>query len=235
MSSGGALVAIVGGDGAGKTTVVDGLSNWFDSEHIDSTTMHMGKPSWSALTAIVKGSLKLAAATKRTSTSSAKSLRSSLSAGEGGLSVRNRARLVWEVLTARDRFRTYRRARRLATNGAIVICDRYPLPEVSLMDGAVTGRLKDPSAWGRWAAWLAGLERRYYERIRDPDTLIVLRVDPDTAVERRRGIEPESSVRPRSEEIWGIDWSGTSAIVIDAASPKDDVLSEVKATIWSRL
>ncbi len=235
MSSGGALVAIVGGDGAGKTTVVDGLSSWFASEHIDSTTMHMGKPSWSALTAIVKGSLKLAAATKRTPTSSAKSLRSSLSAGEGGLSVRNRARLVWEVLTARDRFRTYRRARRLATNGAIVICDRYPLPEVSLMDGAVTGRLKDPSAWGRWAAWLAGLERRYYERIRDPDTLIVLRVDPDTAVERRRGIEPESSVRPRSEEIWGIDWSGTSAIVIDAASPKDDVLSEVKATIWSRL
>ncbi len=42
---------------------------------------------------IVKGLLKLAAATKRTSTSSAKSLRSSLAAGEGGLSVRNRARL----------------------------------------------------------------------------------------------------------------------------------------------
>ena len=106
-------------------------SSWLASEHIDSSTMHMGKPSWSALTAIVKGSLKLAAATKRTSTSSAKALRSSLSTGEGGLTVRNRARLVWEVLTARDRFRTYRRARRLATNGAIasatdIRCRRSP-------------------------------------------------------------------------------------------------------------
>jgi thymidylate kinase len=236
LASGGALVAIVGGDGAGKTTVVDGLSSWLATEHIDSSTVHMGKPSWSALTTVVKGLLKLVAATKRTSTSSGKALRSSLSAGdEGALTVRNRARLVWEVLTARDRFRTYRKARRLATNGSIVICDRYPLPEVSLMDGAVTGRLKDPSAWGRWAAWLARIERGYYERISEPDTLVVLRVDPDTAVERRQGLEPESSVRPRSEEIWRIDWSGTAAIVIDAASSKDEVLSEVKAVIWSRL
>jgi thymidylate kinase len=236
LASGGALIAIVGGDGAGKSTVVDSLSRWLSSEHIDVRTMHMGKPRWSPLTAVVKSLLKMVAATKRTSTSSAKALRSSLvGADEGRMTLRNRARLAWEVLTARDRYRTYRSARRLASNGAIVLCDRYPLPQVSLMDGAVTARMKDPARWGRWARSLGTLERRYYDRISSPDILFVLRLDPDIAVERKRGVEPESSVRPRSEEIWRMDWQGTPAIVIDAASPKERVLSEIRSAIWSRL
>ncbi len=236
LASGGALIAVVGGDGAGKSTAVESLSHWLSSEHLDVHTMHMGKPRWSPLTAVVKSVLKMVAATRRTSTSSAKVLRSSLvSADEGRMTLRNRARLAWEVLTARDRYRTYRRARRLASNGAIVLCDRYPLPEISLMDGAVTARMKDPARWGRWARSLATLERRYYDRISSPDILFVLRLDPDVAVERKRGVEPESSVRPRSEEIWRMDWRGTPATVIEAASPKDRVLSEIRSAIWSRL
>lgn len=151
------------------------------------------------------------------------------------MTLRNRARLVWEVLTARDRFRTYRRARRLASNGSVVLCDRYPLPQVSLMDGAVTARMKDPSRWGGWARSMATRERSYYDRIASPDLLIVLRLDPDTAVERKRGVEPETSVRPRSEEIWRMDWRGSQAIVVDAGSSKDRVLSEIRSVIWSRL
>jgi thymidylate kinase len=236
LASGGALIAVVGGDGAGKSTAVESLSRWLSSEHIDVHSMHMGKPGWSPLTAVIKGLLKTVAVTKRTSTSSAKVLRSSLSAAdEGRMTLRNRARLAWEVLTARDRYRTYRRARRLASNGAVVLCDRYPLPEISLMDGAVTARMKDPARWGRWARSLAKLERHYYDRISRPDILFVLRLDPDVAVERKRGVEPESSVRPRSEEIWRMDWRGTPATVIDAASPKDRVLSEIRSGIWSRL
>jgi thymidylate kinase len=236
LASGGALVAIVGGDGAGKSTAVDALSRWFSSENIESHTLHLGKPRWSPLTAIVKSLLRLAAAAKRSSTSSAKALRSSLAAAdEGRMTLRNRARLGWEVLTARDRYRTYRRARRLASNGSVVFCDRYPLSQVSLMDGAVTARMQDPARWGRWARSLATLERRYYDRIASPDILIVLRLDPDTAVERKRGVEPESSVRPRSEEIWRMDWRGGPAVVVDAASPKDQVLSQIKSVIWSRL
>lgn len=236
LASGGALIAVVGGDGAGKTTAVDALSRWFSSENIDSHMVHMGKPRWSPLTALVKSLLKLVAAAKRSSTSSAKALRSSLSAAdEGKMTLRNRARLVWEVLTARDRFRTHRRARRLASNGSVVLCDRYPLPQVSLMDGAVTARMKDPSRWGGWARSMAAMERSYYDRIASPDLLIVLRLDPDTAVERKRGVEPESSVRPRSEEIWRMDWRGSQAIVVDATSSKDQVLSEIRSVIWSRL
>jgi thymidylate kinase len=151
------------------------------------------------------------------------------------MTVRSYARLAWEVLTARDRYRLYRRARRWATNGAIVVCDRYPLPEVKLMDGAVTARLDGRTRRGRLFEYLANLEKSFYERIAYPDILIVLRVDPDLAVLRKRGEEQESFMRPRSEEIWRMDWRGTPAVVIDASRPKDRVLSDVKSVVWTRL
>jgi thymidylate kinase len=138
-------------------------------------------------------------------------------------------------MTARDRYRTYRRVRRLASNGAVVICDRFPLPVVVRMDGSVTARVTDVGRFGPRVAKLAAREQRYYERIGFPDILVVLRVDPDIAVERKAGVEPESLVRPRAEEVWQTDWSRIPAIVVDAAASRDDVLSRIKSEIWSRL
>ena len=103
------------------------------------------------------------------------------------------------------------------------------------MDGAVTAHLVDRARWGRLVEYLADLERSFYDRITYPDILIVLRVDPDLAVLRKRGEEQESFMRPRSEEIWRMDWQGTPAVVIDASQPKDQVLSDVKSVIWARL
>ena len=232
LGAGGALIGVVGGDGAGKSTVVEDLSRWLGAE-ILTTTVHLGKPTRSWSSRVVRGSMKAAASVRRSPTSSGAALRSSLSADDDApLTVRSKARLVWETLTARDRYRAYRRARRAASNGAIVVCDRFPLPEIRLMDGAVTAATADPSRRGRWFQVLSGLERRYYGRIAAPD--ILLRVDPDLAVQRKRE-EPESFVRPRSEEIWRTDWRSTPAVVIDSGRPRDEVLSRVRSAVWSRL
>jgi thymidylate kinase len=235
LAAGGALIAIVGGDGAGKSTAVDELSRWL-TEEFSTVAVHLGKPPKSLLSRVLKGLMGLAASVKPSPTSSASALRTSLASSSGeSMGLRNHARLVWEVLTARDRYRAYARARRSATNGSIVVCDRYPLTEIKLMDGAVTARMVDPPRFGRTAKYLSDLERRFYGRIAYPDTLIVLRVDPDLAVQRRLGEDEESYLRPRSEEIWRLDWRGTPAIVIDADRPKAEVLSEIRSVVWSRL
>lgn len=230
----GLLVAIVGGDGAGKSTVVEDLTGWLGRD-FRTMSVHLGKPPRSALSAAAKGAMTLAASVKRSPTPSGRALRASVATdGSAPMTPRNAARLAWEVLTARDRSRAYRCARRAASNGAIVVCDRFPLPQVRQMDGAVSAGMRDPARHGRLVAVLAERERRYYERIALPDVLVVLRVQPDVAVQRRREA-PEDLLRRRSEEIWGIDWSDTPAIVIDAGRPRDEVLARVRAEVWSRL
>jgi thymidylate kinase len=139
------------------------------------------------------------------------------------------------VLIARDRYRAYVRARRAAARGKLVLCDRFPLPGVMEMDGALSARmrLEHNASWP--VRRLVSLEQHYYRQLMDPDVLIVLRVHPEVAVERKRGEEPEGFVRPRAEEVWNLSWAETPAVVIDANQPQDRVLAEVKNAIWSRL
>jgi thymidylate kinase len=142
--------------------------------------------------------------------------------------------LIREVCTARDRCLTYTRARRAATNGSLVILDRFPLSQIQFMDGPQVDWLTGSIPSNRFIRFLSRLEKGYYQKILLPDVLVVLRVDPETAV-RRKTDETEESVRPRSKEIWDLDWSQMPAVVIDANHSKEEVLSEVKWLIWSRL
>jgi thymidylate kinase len=66
--------------------------------------------------------------------------------------------------------------------------------------------------------------------------LIVLKIDPEFAVKRKWEVdEDEDSNRIRNQEIWDFDWAKTSAHVIDASQSKSEVLSRVKALLWSNL
>jgi thymidylate kinase len=159
-----------------------------------------------------------------------------LAASDGtSMSRRASARLVGQVTIARDRYLAYRGARRFASGGGIVISDRFPLSQIELMDGPLARRMLEAPGGGAIVRSLARLESRYYERILDPDVLLVLSVDPDVAVERKRGIDDADVVRRRCEEIRTTEWDGLRAIVIDAGRSRDDVLAEVKSAIWSRL
>jgi thymidylate kinase len=230
LESGGAVIALVGGDGAGKSTAVDATSQWL-SGVFRTTTTHLGKPQQGLVTHTFRAAWALASPLRSRATSGSVALESS---SAGTMNARGTARLVWEVLTARDRYRAYVVARRAAARGALVVCDRFPLPGVMHMDGAVSTRLQlEDTGWA--ARRLVSAEQYYYRKVLEPDVLVVLRVHPDVAVERKRDVERESFVRPRVEEVWGVEWSGTGAVVIDAGQPADRVLAQVKHAIWSRL
>ena len=88
---------------------------------------------------------------------------------------------------------------------------------------------------GYLARRLVALEMSYYAKIEPPDVLIVLRVDPAVAVQRRVEEDDPGSVRERAGEIFDIDWAGTPAAVIDASRPRDEVASTIRQIVWSRL
>lgn len=229
LAGGGALIAFVGGDGAGKSTAERTIAGWL-SGPFEVERIHLGKPPPSLLTIVIKGPMYVlrTMGMLRSTRVPADLLRER---GENP----GMAWAVWHVLTARDRRRLYRRATRAVLRGSIVVSDRFPLPEVRTMDGAKTGWLADHERSSRGVRWLVSLERRYYESFTRPDVLVVLRVDPDVAVERKRHEEPPEFVRPRSEEIWRTDWSRTSALVVDSGRDLREVERDVRHLVWSRL
>jgi thymidylate kinase len=227
LSAGGALIAVVGADGAGKSTVVEGLSKWLSKE-FTVTQVHLGRPPRSGTTAAIRMLAKLRlgfiAVLGRGSTGGGNSTARSSS----------RVRMLLAVATARDRYTTYRNARRIATNGGLVICDRFPLPQLALMDAPRVPRAVAPGTPNRLARRLAAVEQRYYRALTLPDVLIVLRVDPEIAVARKPEEAPDF-VRARWREIWGVDWDAVPAHVVDASRSAPDVLSEAKTLVWSEL
>jgi len=242
LAGGGAMIAIVGGDGSGKSTAVQGLHEWLSSVFM-TRTAHLGKPAWSWVTMVVRAMLKLGQLLGLYPAEAAfgETLRqkSFVSLGYPWL--------LREACRARDRYWTYVKARRLAARGGLVILDRFPLPQIRSMDGPQgarflrelsnqpdRSRVLEPHPVHRAVKALMRLEERYYHRIVPPELVFVLRVDPEIAAERRAG-EDTTAVRQRCAEVCELNWHGTGAHVIDAGKPRTDVLTELKGLVWAEL
>jgi thymidylate kinase len=224
LAAGGAVIAIIGADGAGKSTAVDALYQWL-SKNFAVTRVHLGRPPDSRATMMVS--------TLARARSAVSILLGDRRRGDDwGDSLRGyKSGLL--VALARDRYLAIRNVRRIATNGGLVICDRWPLPQLSLMD---TPRIQrslraDDSLLARG---LAEIEQRYYRAMTQPDVLIVLLVDPEVAVARKPEEHPDF-VRARWSEIWQVDWEATGAHVVDAGQSREQVLARLKSLVWSEV
>jgi thymidylate kinase len=141
----------------------------------------------------------------------------------------------WMVCKARDRYHTYRKARRFTTNGGLVVSDRYPHPSLRIMDAPQIERMLATSMEDRpFVRRMMTMERRYHDAIGLPELVVALKVDPEIAV-LRKSSESADKIRRRGNEIWNMTWSDGSVHVIDASQPKEQVARELKGLIWARL
>ena len=207
-ASGGLLVAIVGADGAGKSTCALALRKWLGA-HFRTMHAHLGRPRRSVTTLLVGALRKLLPLPALT--------------------------YLRHLCTARDRYRIATRAARFALNGGIALCERYPGAE---HDQLVGPRIRETAGGGPNRGWLAGrlarVEEDYYRRIPTPDLRLILLVAPEVAV-RRKTTEPAEYVRRRAMLVWQTEWTGANTRVIDAGQPLPDVVTALKSALWLEL
>jgi thymidylate kinase len=203
----GCVLAVVGGDGAGKTTNIAAMKSWLQ-RFIAVASLHVGRPRKGALWYLAMIPLH-----------SLKTLR---------ILPERFCSSVSYLLIARCRRRVCRRAQRLRRRGMMVLLDRVPMPGIRSMDCPRIRQLAGDTGLYRL---MANLEERYYRQMKCADMVIVLRLDPRIARQRRPNDDGQA-LNARSGEIWGASWTSGRIRVVDASKPIGDVQRRMREVAW---
>ena len=233
--TGGKIIAVVGADGAGKTTIVNELQRWLNWKlRVENTYMGSQQPSW--LTKVCKFIDRGANKAWRIW----KDLIGERNAPARWLeALQEASRNFYYLAISRDRYKRYCAARRQASQGTIVLCDRYPLEaiwrvmEQRPMDGPqiIPG---DRTQGRRLAQYLSSCERKTYQKIRPPEHIIILHVSPEVSLKRKPEHDP-SMIYAKAQALERIERNGLNITDIDADRDLALVLLQVKKAIWQLL
>jgi thymidylate kinase len=145
---------------------------------------------------------------------------------------------VRSVLLAYDRRSLLTKAFKRAANGAIVLCDRYPVESEGTPDGPqLLNLLADPARYPV-RHLLARIEEKLYREIPPADLVISLSVPVEVAILRNKNrgkVEPEDFVRMRHARSDGLQYGRTPAYKVDTNRPFEETVLEVKRAVWKIL
>jgi thymidylate kinase len=236
--SGGVVIAIVGPEATGKSTLLAEMRKWL-SEHFAVQQIHAGKPKTTLLTFIpnlVVPTLRLFLPTYRSSQIETK--HASEKATQNSQKVYPIISAVRSVLLAYDRRALLARAFARASNGSIVLCDRYPSLSPGSPDGPQLSQFPIPKDKYPIQYRLGIIEKKIYEEIPSPDLVVLLTVPVEVAIIRNRNRgkeEPEDFVRLRHAQSSNLEFEKTHVFRINTDQPLDKTILDVKKAIWKAL
>ncbi len=227
--AGGLIVAVIGVDGSGKTTLTRVIRTWLADE-VDIMPIYFGtgggRPS--LLLAPLKLAVPLVSRLLRSRPQG--SSHGQISDRPPGL-LYSALLTVWATVLAVEKRLKVTAAQRGAARGLIVVTDRYPQDRIaSFNDGPLMPRLRG------LPGWLRRFEGRAYARAAQvpPDLVIKLDATPDVLSAR----EPEMDravIDARVADLRALDFPGSRVVTIDATQSLDDVIAQAKREIWRLL
>lgn len=230
--TGGCIVAVLGPDGSGKSTVVRALHRWL-SWKLDVYPVYFGSGDGSA--SLMRLPLKLT----KGALGRLRRPKPGRPAASGTLGLGRQvslARAVWALVLAWEKRTKLARAVQARNRGMIVLCDRYPQTQVTgyndgpLLAPWLESRSRLLRSLGRW-------ERAQYERALAcaPDLAIKLDVPTEVAISRKPEISVEESQRKR-DALKRIHYDAScEELLVDSTQPLESVLLQVKTAVWKQL
>lgn len=238
VPQGGLVVALVGLDGSGKSTLVAEITAWL-SALVDVVPIYLG--SGKGPTSVVRRLLQAIAALLRPVApgSGGDDEATGAEAPRRGQRVswlRTCGELLWVRALARERRRRLRQARRARNLGMVVVCDRFLQTQFTdFNDGPAFSHWLEAAWWPLRAAARDELAAIRAAELQPPDLVIRLRVRPEVAARRRPTMSLERLQRS-AEKIASLRYPPTTRVAdIDANAPLEQVLLAVKRAIWESL
>jgi len=227
--AGGRIIAVLGPDGAGKSTVAREVRRWL-AWKLDVYPVYFG--TGDGPSSLLRWPLKLALRLRRPRRRPALPEAAANGHPTGGISP---GRLLWALVLAAEKRSKMRAAVAARNRGMIVVCDRYPQAQIAgYNDGPLLASWLDrPGLRRRLARW----EFETYARLSRtaPDLVIKLDVTPETGMQRSPDTAPGEVERKR-EAVRAIDYGPNARTVeIDSLRPLPEVLLAVKQAVWAQL
>ena len=226
LPGGGCLIAMVGVDGSGKSTLVATIRAWLGSK-VDVVPMYFGTGDGRPSLFLRPFKLAMPLMTRVLRRKPGCASHGKLSGGAPGL-LYSLLLMVWSVAVAVDKRNKLTAARRGVNRGLVVIADRYPQNQLrDFNDGPLLKRLTVVPRW------LRRLERSVYSLAHrlPPDLVIKLAVTPETAARREPSMDPEV-IQRRVAALQKLEFPGARVVCVDAEQPLAEVVRAVKHEIW---
>lgn len=213
------LIAVVGCDGSGKSTVTAELLSWLGKQQ-PTAVCHLGKQSGNVGRAIARWPLfggRLDKSIKK------RSRKAEGKKGPGLLA----ALVIYAFLLRRKR--RFVRMMGLRAKGYTIIADRFPQLELTR---AIDGPGLSGATAGGLVGYLAAAERRAFVNMvaQAPDLVLRLNVSLDVAVARKPDHDYSALAR-KVAVVPRLRFGNAPIVELNADAPLDQVLSQARAAV----
>jgi len=232
----GLIVAFIGVDGAGKSTVTKEIYKWLNKK-IECKRFYMGSGDGR-----IPLSMRLINLIKQRKQSSGK-------VGEKAVQIqvvsffRQPVKCVRRMLkitalydVQKSNCKKIETMQKYRLNGGISLLDRYPQIEYAGMnDGPKIVEYRDSFAEKKWIDRMIKKESEKLDIVRwvKPDVIFRLNISAETSMARKPEQKNIETFRRKIEELNKITYQGATIVDIDAEQPYEVELLEIKRILWS--
>jgi thymidylate kinase len=234
--TGGKIIALVGPQATGKSTIAGAIRGWLGQE-LAVSYIHAGKPPMTWATFLPGLAIPLA----RTLAPGKRTVNVEVQAEEDDKPAYPLIFVLRKVMLAYDRRALLRKAFQASRNGKIILSDRYPSDHVGAIDGATFPQEYIEQEKSALKRSLMKLEQRIYNDVCPPDFVLQLTVSVEKAVERNNqrskpGFEQTTDyVKARHSQKRLPEFRSCPVIEISTDEELQDTLLEVKRQVWKHL